>query len=328
MRPATGLFAAAALAAACCAAPLPAPQYGPQGMMGGGYGYPMGGPYGMGAPYGPMYMPGGGGGGGASGRYFGGKMRGQRYHAHAGVDEWPMPANPYMGGRGRRGFGRPEFYANGPGDMGDPMMRAPGHNRIPAGDDDSDDDDDNSNAKSSESGTKAAGVNRASASSGADAQRMSELQDEQSAAANSNTSLDLAALSSKIINIGAFDGASMKPTAASGTPCKTGAAQTPRCTPAGHIRHTVTRPLNSNNSHAPTPTAQAHQAAHGPGQHRPAAVARAAAKPAAGSHVTTAPASRLRAHTATPTHAAAAAAAATKAPATKHELPMKNIRGL
>ncbi|KAJ2530636.1 origin recognition complex subunit 4, partial [Coemansia sp. RSA 1935] len=77
-------------------------QYGPQGMS---YGYPMSGP--MMEPYnnmnmnnmnmnGPMYPLNSG--------YHNNRIRGQRYHAHAGVNEWPIPANPYMGARSHGRF--------------------------------------------------------------------------------------------------------------------------------------------------------------------------------------------------------------------------------
>ncbi|KAJ2796773.1 hypothetical protein H4R20_005421, partial [Coemansia guatemalensis] len=156
MRGATGIGAALAVAAACVSA-LPAPQYGGQGMApqygGQGmapYGYPMMGgggpmmgPYGMGDAYGGMCMPNGGG-------YRNGRMRGQRYHAHASADEWPLPNNPYMDARSHRRFSRQAFYADGgPGDA--PMMHAPGHNRIPANDADSDDDNDDDDASSASS---------------------------------------------------------------------------------------------------------------------------------------------------------------------------------
>ncbi|KAJ2151105.1 hypothetical protein J3F82_003561 [Coemansia sp. RSA 637] len=69
------------------------------------YGYPMSGP--MMEPYnnmnmnnmnmnGPMYPLNSG--------YHNNRIRGQRYHAHAGVNEWPIPANPYMGARSHGRF--------------------------------------------------------------------------------------------------------------------------------------------------------------------------------------------------------------------------------
>ncbi|KAJ2717171.1 hypothetical protein H4R19_000115 [Coemansia spiralis] len=340
MRPAPGL--AVLLAAVSGVAALPVPQYGPPGM--GGYGYPMGGgggpmmgggggggpmmgPYGMGNQGGPMYMPGGG-----SNRYMGGRMRGQRYHAHAGVDEWPMPANPYMDARSRRRFGKSAFYANGDGAMGDPMMRAPGHNRIPTNDDDDDGDDDGDHKDSkgpandaSDGSTRVAGVNRASASPADDAKRLASLSSEQAAAADSNTSLDLASLSSKIINIGAFDGASIKSTSTASAARKTGAVPAHKETTSAQVRHTVTRPLGS---HVPSPTPKAPA-------HAPASVARAAGVARAAAAPGPAPASKVRAHSAPATssagktHLGAGAPAHTPAAPAKHEqLSMKNIRGM
>ncbi|KAJ2126153.1 hypothetical protein IW147_000304 [Coemansia sp. RSA 720] len=237
----TGLAVVAVLAGTASAAP----QYGPQGM---GYGYPMGGP--MMGPYmnnmngmnnmnmnGPMYPPNSG--------YHNGRMRGQRYHAHAGVDEWPMPANPYMGARSHGRFANPAFYANNP--MDDSMR--PAHNREPAEDDFSDSDDDEKSKKdddkkdkdssaSDNSDTQVAGVNRAA---NGDARRMSEL----GLDSESNTSLDMKALGSKVINIDAFEGASMKSTATATATGSTGVAITASAAP----RHTLTKSLPAKTSY-------------------------------------------------------------------------------
>ncbi|KAJ2498165.1 hypothetical protein GGH96_004535 [Coemansia sp. RSA 1972] len=248
----TGLAVVAVLASTASAAP----QYGPQGM---GYGYPMGGP--MMGPYnnmngmnnmnmnGPMYPPNSG--------YHNGRMRGQRYHAHAGVDEWPMPANPYMGARSHGRFANPAFYAN---NAMDDSMR-PAHNREPSGEDDfSDSDDDekkdkkdddkkdkDSSADGSSADTQVAGVNRAVG----DARRMSEL----GLDSTSNTSLDMAALGSKVINIDAFEGASMKSTAtATATASATGSSGGAASTVSAAPRHTLTRALPANS--APTAAAK------------------------------------------------------------------------
>ncbi|KAJ1805790.1 hypothetical protein LPJ56_006488, partial [Coemansia sp. RSA 2599] len=205
----------------------PMPQYGPQGM--GNYGgYPMPGPmmgnggqmmgpYGMNSGQcGPMYnMPGGDEGS----HYHNGRMRGIRYHAHAGVDEWPVPKNPYMNARWNRHMSRSEFYANGPG-LGGPMMGPVGHNRIPMDDapdkdNDSDDDSDTKSASSAGDGSSSSagadglrvgGVNRLSSLAGSNS--ISAGAD----SADTNTSINIAAMSDRIINVNAFDGASIKST--------------------------------------------------------------------------------------------------------------------
>ncbi|KAJ2721513.1 hypothetical protein GGI07_003913 [Coemansia sp. Benny D115] len=203
---------------------IPVPQYGPQGM--GNYGYPMGnngmmggggqmgypmmdGSYGMngGNQFNPMYNMGNGDGG----RYHNGRMRGQRYHAHAGVDEWPIAKNPYMDARWNRRPIRAALYDNGPMGAGnDPtMMRAGAHNRIPMndmGDKDSDDDEEDKSSQNSQSsnsaeGTQVGGVKRFSADNIPDP------------ASDTNTSIDLATVSNKIINVSDFNGADIKPTA-------------------------------------------------------------------------------------------------------------------
>ncbi|KAJ2357308.1 hypothetical protein IWW50_003699 [Coemansia erecta] len=248
MRSTTGLAVLAVLVGTTWAAP----QYGPQGM---GYGYPMNGPMmngpmmgpygmnGMGGMNGPMYPP-------NMPNYHNGRMRGQRCHAHAGADEWPMPANPYMDARSRRHFSNSAFYANGAASNDDDdEVHAHGHNRVPAGendgsDSDNDDDEggkDKQSAKSGE-GTQVAGVNRVADDS---SRRMSELALE----SNSNTSLDMEALGSKVINIDAFDGASIKPTATAAATDSSNTAATP-ATASALGRHTVTRVLNAK----PTPT--------------------------------------------------------------------------
>ncbi|KAJ2234691.1 hypothetical protein H4R99_004012 [Coemansia sp. RSA 1722] len=250
----------------------PVPQYGPQGI--GNYGgYPMGGPmmgnngpmmgpYGMngGDQYGPMYnMPGGDGGS----RYHNGRMRGQRYHAHAGVDEWPVAKNPYMNARWNRHMSHSEFYANGAGPSG-PMMGPSGHNRIPMDgaadespekDNDSDDDSDTKSVSGSgDSGSSSAGtdglrvggVNRLSSlansdgiSAGADAM-------------DSNTSINIAAMSDRIINVDAFDGASIKSTPSASADKATASSSVgvktsdkPASTPSGAARQTITRSMNA-----------------------------------------------------------------------------------
>ncbi|KAJ1732483.1 hypothetical protein LPJ61_002019 [Coemansia biformis] len=358
MRHTAGLAVFAVLVAASGAAALPVPQFAPQGM--GGYGYPMGGgpmgggpmmggggpmmgggPYGMGNQYGSMYMPGGPGGN----RYAPGRMRGQRYHAHPGVDEWPMPANPYMDARTRRRLSKSAFFANGDGGMAGPMIHAPGHNRIPMNDDGDSDDEDSKAGKGADDGsgdgnTQVAGVNRVSASSDSDAARLSSLSSERAAAADANTSLDLASLSGKIINIGAFDGASTKSIATTSPARVTATASAHKASVLAHGRHTVTRSLGS---HSPTPTPKARQThsgssaamvTHAPGSAPvpiggPGGVARAANNPA---H---APGPQLHAHTDPAANAASKAShganVATQTPAThaRHELPLKNnIRGL
>ncbi|KAJ2837697.1 hypothetical protein J3B02_006406, partial [Coemansia erecta] len=230
----TGILILNAVAHTATVLARPMPQYGPQGM--GNYGgYPMGGPmmgnggpmmggpYGMnGDQYGPMYnMPAGDG----SSRYHSGRMRGLRYHAHAGVDEWPVPKNPYMNARWNRHMSHSEFYANGPG-PGGPMMGPIGHNRIPmdgsadeAPDKDNDSDDDSDTKSASSNGDSSS----SSVSTSADGlhvggvNRLSSLNNNNGVSAgadtiDTNTSINIDAMSDRIINVNAFDGASIKST--------------------------------------------------------------------------------------------------------------------
>ncbi|KAJ2366374.1 hypothetical protein IW150_005955 [Coemansia sp. RSA 2607] len=224
-------------------------------MMGGGG--PMMGPYGMGNDQwgGPMYnMPGGEG----NSHYHSGRARGQRYNAHAGVDEWPIPKNPYMNARWNKHSNHAQLYANdGQMGMGGPMMGPSGHNRIPMDegadkdDADSDNDDDadsskSSNKDSSSSATAAdnsgdirvGGVNRISASAdgsnpllGADA-------------SDTNTSINMAAMSDRILNVNAFDGASIKPTATANSQTSA-SSNAPLTSSTGPSRQTITRSLNT-----------------------------------------------------------------------------------
>ncbi|KAJ2861558.1 hypothetical protein GGI22_002424, partial [Coemansia erecta] len=232
-----------------------------------GYGYPMGGgnmgpmmgngpmagPYGMYGPYGggPMYMPGGGG------RYCNGNMRGQRYHAHAGADEWPLPKNPYKNARQNRYFANNAMYMNE--GAGEPMMRPLGHNRVPKNDNDDDSDsEDNEKSESSSASTNnsdadgsngihVGGVNRVSASAGSDVVHTSELLLEHSLMADSNTSLDLAMLSNKIINVNAFASST------GATPTHASAPETSatKAKSSAKARQTITRNISSSK---PTPS--------------------------------------------------------------------------
>ncbi|KAJ2468248.1 hypothetical protein GGI02_003760, partial [Coemansia sp. RSA 2322] len=181
-------------------------------MMGGGNGPMMGGggQYGMGNQYGPMNM----GNNYGDGQYRNGRMRGQRYHAHASPDMWPIPKNPYKAARWNRGNGNMGFYDSGGSNDSDEDLHAPGHNRIPREDDDDDDD------SASNGDTKAAGVNRMAGDAGAGASgsgsgsNASLASNENAAMTDSNTSINIAAMSDKILNIGAFDGATIKSTSA------------------------------------------------------------------------------------------------------------------
>ncbi|KAJ1724971.1 hypothetical protein LPJ53_000825 [Coemansia erecta] len=177
MRCAAGIFLVGAIVHTGTVVARPVPQYGPQGM--GNYGYPMGGqmmggggpmmgPYGMGNDQwgGPMYnnMPGGDG----NSHYRNGRARGQRYHAHAGVDEWPIPKNPYMNARWNKHSNHAQLYANdGQMNMGGPMMGPSGHNRIPMDEGADKDDADSDNDDDADSG-KSASKDSASSATAAD----------------------------------------------------------------------------------------------------------------------------------------------------------------
>ncbi|KAI9501017.1 hypothetical protein BX070DRAFT_229275 [Coemansia spiralis] len=265
-------------------AALPMPQYGMQGMGGGGgygYGYPMGGGMmgnngpmmgngsQMGGPYGaygnPMYMPGEG-----SGHYHNGHVRGQRYHAHADVDSWPLPKNPYMNARANRYFANNALYANN-GGGGWPTMHAPGHNRVPTNDsnDDADTDkkedlendeagdanssskkgDDSADSHDDAEGTHVGGINRISASANSGVMHTSELLWEHSQIADMNTSLDLDKLSSKIINVSDLNrAAATHTTTSSGTTTltpKTTLNVATKSSATLRARQTITRNLAS-----------------------------------------------------------------------------------
>ncbi|KAJ2554438.1 hypothetical protein EV175_002583 [Coemansia sp. RSA 1933] len=346
----TALFALSVYATAT--AGIPAPQYG---MNGGGYGYPMmgnagpmmgnagpmAGPYGMYGPYGggngPMYMPGSGG----AGRYYNSNMRGQRYHAHASADEWPLPKNPYKNARQNRYFANNAMYMDG---MGSPMMHASGHNRVPQNDDDSDSEDSEQKESSSASpnsgdsdgtnDTHVGGVNRVSASAASDAIHTSELLLEHSLMADPNTSLDLAMLSNKIINVNAFASSS-----SSG-----GAAQTheaPASATKSHspakARQTITRNISSSK---PTPGISAPKANREPKESpRGKPVVRASSLKIDPSSTTASFRSKIRAtaasvaepHTPTTTNHDGHLQTAHTSPAaskTSSEPSMKRIRGL
>ncbi|KAJ2818383.1 hypothetical protein FBU31_005894 [Coemansia sp. 'formosensis'] len=341
---------AALLCASISVNGLPTPQYGPQGMGnggggGGGFGYPMNGPtngmvngpmmgngggygpYGMGDSYGPMNMGNNYGGGN---RYNNMRMRGQRYHAHASPDMWPIPKNPYKAARWNRGNAN-GFYDNS-GNSG-PMVNGnspcdgfhgPAHNRSPMDDSDSDDDTE----KASAGDTKVAGVNRVSAdSTGSSSMSVNE----NVGMSDSNTSINLAAMSDKIINIGAFDGATMKATSTSSANKATATAPVSlaksKAVPVA--RQTVTRSIKSAKptqaggnavkptTHAPTAAkAPTNTAGSKPSVH---GVARAAAV------ITATPvASALpTAHAQQTSHGKTSMATATK-----REPSMKKIRGL
>ncbi|KAI9480076.1 hypothetical protein BX667DRAFT_495154 [Coemansia mojavensis] len=316
MRRTAKLSVAAVLAVAANAVAMP--QYGPQGM--GGYGYPMGGPmmngpmngpmmgpmgpYGMGNQYnGPMYMP-------PNPRFS--HMRGQRYHAHASPDEWPMPANPYMGARNRRNA--PYFASNEMYNYGE--MRASGHNRVPSDDVDSDDED-KKEQSSEDTGSTAAGVNRMAVG---DSQTASCEQPD------NNTSLDMASLGSKVINVSDFDGASIKPctsTAASETASATVASADVDASSSTPCRHTLTRHLP-----AATPAAasqskkQPAKATPKPAAHTCTSATSSVAKSQSAAATPVKAASHACSHsTATPAVATPQSAAATPKPAASHKCP-------
>ncbi|KAJ2893746.1 hypothetical protein IWW38_002782 [Coemansia aciculifera] len=274
---------------------LPVPQYGPQGM-GGGFGYPMNGqmmgngngngggcgPYGMGGgdSYGPMNNYNGGGG-----RYNNMRMamRGQRYNAHAGPEMWPIPKNPYKAARWNRGNANGFYDSGNGGGGGGPMMggggpmmggngngggfdgfRGSAHNRIPMDDnDDSDVDDD----KSKED-TKVAGVNRISADTMASG--LSSSANENAGMTDMNTSINLSAMSDKIINIGAFDGATMKATSTAASAASSATAAT-----------TTASPNTAKKTTKPSPPNARQTVTRNMGSAKPTQVARSAAKPTA-----------------------------------------------
>ncbi|KAJ2492398.1 hypothetical protein IWW37_001445 [Coemansia sp. RSA 2050] len=313
-------------------------------MGGGGFGYPMNGPmmgngggygpYGMGDSYGPMNMGNNCGGGN---RYGNMRMRGQRYHAHASPDMWPIPKNPYKAARWNRGNAS-GFYDNS--GNGGPMMNGsgpmingsgpydgfhePARNRSPMDDSDSDDDSE----KTSSGDTKVAGVNRVSTNLvGSTATPVNE----NAGMTDSNTSINLAAMSDKIINIGAFDGASMKATSTSSAPkaTDTASASPAKSKAAPAARQTITRSMVSAK---PTP---AIRNAAKPKSHAPTAAK--ALTNTAGSKPSVQGITRAAMSvTATPvlctlptTHTQQASASKSgKAEATRREPSMKKIRGL
>ncbi|KAJ2743657.1 hypothetical protein GGI20_003577 [Coemansia sp. BCRC 34301] len=316
---------------------LPVPQYGPQGMGGGGFGYPMngpmmgngggGGPYGMGCgdSYGPMNMGNNYNGGG---RYNNMRMmRGQRYNAHASPDMWPIPKNPYRAARWNRGNAN-GFYDNGNGGGFD-GFRGPAHNRVSMDDNgDSDDDGDEDNDKS-KGNTRVAGVNRAPADTTASS--LSSSANENAGMTDLNTSINLAAMSDKIINIGAFDGATMKATstAATSTASPSAAKKTEKAS-TSNARQTVTRSLGSvkptqaaRNAVKPTPRTQAavHAKAANTASSKP--VVSSIARAAAVLETPVALASPTTAHAQQTSHSKAGVATSTK-----REPSMKKIRGL
>ncbi|KAJ1667211.1 hypothetical protein GGF38_002807 [Coemansia sp. RSA 25] len=310
-------------------------------------------------------------------------MRGQRYNAHASPDMWPIPKNPYKAARWNRGNTN-GFYDNsngngtgngngngcgngGPmmgGGNGGPMMgggngngggfdgfRGPAHNRVPMDDNDDSDEDENK----SKDDTKVAGVNRISADPVASS--LSSSANENAGMTDLNTSINLAAMSDKIINIGAFDGATMKATSTAASTAATMTAATMTASPSAakkavkasssNERQTVTRSLSSakptqtaRSAVKPTPQAQAARNVVKPTPQAQVAVHGSPAKPAdtTGSKPSVSNVARAAAVPATPVvahvlpttaHAQQSShSKATMATATKHEPSMKKIRGL
>ncbi|KAJ2792510.1 hypothetical protein GGI18_000337 [Coemansia linderi] len=215
---------------------------------------------------------------------------------------------------------------NGPMNGGGPYdgFHEPARNRSPMDDSDSDDDSE----KASSGDTKVAGVNRVSANL---AGSSSASANENAGMTDSNTSINLAAMSDKIINIGAFDGASMKATSTSSAAkaTDTASASLAKSKTAPAARQTITRSIVSAK---PTPAVRS---AVKPTSHGPTATK--ALANTAGSKPSVQGVTRAALLvTATPvlcslstTHTQQTSASKTgKAVATRREPSMKKIRGL
>ncbi|KAJ1942739.1 hypothetical protein GGF37_002978 [Kickxella alabastrina] len=252
------------------------------------------------------------------------KARGQRYHAHAAVNDWPIPKNPYNKARANRHPSHAALYA-ADAMAGPNPMNPPAHNRIPmdADTDDTDDDEPKNKDKVSISGVRRA--------------EKSVLSMEAAMASDPNTSINVEALSTRIINVDAFDSGSIKPAASSSSTqsgsasssdtllptTNASAAPSAASTATGTVKQTITRSIVASK---PTAT-------------KSAAVQRMATKTAkgiltkgiahdsaGGKHQST----RVAAANSTSSHLRATSTNTAVAPktATRKEPSMKNIRGL